>query len=83
MKRPPPVGTLVAVDWEDITQTCNTELRAAKVARCTTWGRIAKADPKAIVVATSLFETKADAEPEGDFVTIPTGTVLAIRRLKG
>jgi len=81
MKVPAKLGTLLEIHWDDICAFTNQTVTESKPARCITIGRLAAKRPDHIVVATSLFETRADQTPEGDFVAIPLGVIRRIRRL--
>jgi hypothetical protein len=79
-RRFPKLGTLVAVEWTDITASVNSNLSDAAPAKCETTGRLVKKTDAFIVIATSLFD---DLGPDlcGDFVAIPVGVLVAIRRI--
>jgi len=79
-RRLPKIGTLVAVDWVDITASVNSNLSEATPAKCVTTGRLVKKTDAFVVIATSIFD---DPGPDlcGDFVAIPVGVLVAIRRI--
>mgnify|MGYP003661149479 CR=1 FL=1 len=81
MKRLPPIGTLCAVEWDDISAAINADLAEAAPIRCTTWGVLIRKADNFAVIATSLFHSKPDAKPEGDFVSIPYGTIRRVKRV--
>ena len=76
----PKLMTLVAVEWVDITSTVNANLAESRPAKCTTTGHLVKRTDDFIVIATSIFED-ADPDINGDFLAIPLGVLLKIRRL--
>jgi len=81
MKRLPAIGTLCAVDWDDISAAINADLAEASPIRCTTWGVLVKKADGFAVIATSLFDSKPGQPIEGDFVSIPYGTIRRVRRI--
>lgn len=76
----PKLGTLVSVDWVDITSTVNGTLEDARPAPCTTTGRLVKNTEEFIVIATSIFHDPGEIL-SGDFVAIPVGVVLKVARI--
>ena len=81
MKVAAKIGTLLEITWDDICAFTNHAASDAKPARCVTIGRLIEKRADHIVVATSLFETREDQTPEGDFVAIPLGVIRRIRRI--
>ncbi|MBC8324326.1 MAG: hypothetical protein H8E27_01695 [Verrucomicrobia subdivision 3 bacterium] len=81
MKLPAKLGALLEIHWDDICSFTNETLPDAKPARCITIGRLAAKRPDHIIIATSLFDTRPDQPPEGDFVAIPLGVIRRIRRI--
>ena len=76
----PKLGTLVSVEWVDITSTVNGLMEEARPAPCTTTGRLVKKTAEFIVVGTSIF-TEPGEQLCGDFVAIPVGVLGKVTRI--
>lgn len=81
-RRFPAIGSLVSVEWVDITSSVNANLSDATPTKCTTTGHMVKKTNSFIVVATSIFDEPGAPEISGDFVSLPIGIILKTTRIK-
>ena len=78
MKRLPPTGSRVRIEWADICNYTNESLAVVKPAGCWTEGILAKATKDMIVVMTSQYE-----DGTGDFTVFPrSDCIKSVKRLK-